>query len=59
MATQGTGPARQWLNTADTGLSSYSTWRTGALLRWQKKRGILRSVKDPQHGRFDLWEIAV
>jgi hypothetical protein len=35
------------------------TWRTGALLRWQKSRGILRSVKDPQHGRFDLWEIAV
>jgi hypothetical protein len=31
----------------------------GALLRWQKKRGILRSVKDPQHGQFDLWEIAV
>ena len=30
-----------------------------ALLRWQKKRGILRNVKDPQHGRFDLWEIAV
>jgi hypothetical protein len=25
----------------------------------KKKRGILRSVKDPQHGRFDLWEIAV
>jgi hypothetical protein len=25
------------------------------LLRWQKKRGILRSVKDPKHGRFDLW----
>jgi hypothetical protein len=35
------------------------TRRTGALLRWQKRRGILRSVKDPQHGRFDLWEIAV
>jgi hypothetical protein len=33
--------------------------RTGTLLRWQKKRGVLRSVKDPQHGRFDLWEIAV
>jgi hypothetical protein len=25
----------------------------------KKKRGILRSVKDPQHGRFDLWEITV
>src|SRR5438874_2234721 len=24
------------------------TRRTGALLRWQKKRGTLRSVKDPQ-----------
>jgi hypothetical protein len=35
------------------------TRRTGALLRWQKKRGILKSVKDPKHGRFDLWEIAV
>jgi hypothetical protein len=35
------------------------TRRTGALLRWQKKRGFLRSVKDPQHDRFDLWEIAV
>jgi hypothetical protein len=33
--------------------------RTGALLRHQKRRGILRSVKDPKHGRFDLWEIAV
>src|SRR5690348_4869992 len=32
---------------------------TGPLPRWQKKRGILRSVKDPKHGRFDLWEIAV
>jgi len=20
---------------------------------------LLRSVKDPQHGRFDLWEIAI
>jgi hypothetical protein len=29
------------------------------MLRHQKKRGILRSIKDPQHGRFDLWEITV
>jgi hypothetical protein len=29
------------------------------LLSWQKKRGSLRSVKDPQHGQLDLWEIAV
>jgi hypothetical protein len=35
------------------------TRRTGALLRHQKKRGILRSVKDEKYGRFDLWEIAV
>ena len=47
------------LNTADISLLQLFTRRTGALLRWQKKRGILRSVKDPQHGRFDLWEIAV
>jgi hypothetical protein len=32
------------------------TRRTGALLRWPRKRGILYSVKDPQHGRFDLWD---
>jgi hypothetical protein len=32
---------------------------TGALLRQQKKRGILRLIKDPQYDRFDLWEIAV
>jgi hypothetical protein len=31
------------------------TRRTGAVLRHQKKRGILRSIKDPQYGRFDLW----
>jgi hypothetical protein len=44
---------------ADAALLQLFTRRTGALLRWQKKRGILRSVKDPEHGRFDLWEIAV
>jgi len=44
--------AERGLNTADTALLQLFT-RTGALLRWQKKRGILRSVKDPQHGRFD------
>jgi hypothetical protein len=47
------------LNTADKALLQLFTRRTGALLRWQKKRGILRSVIDPQHDRFDLWEIAV
>jgi hypothetical protein len=50
--------AERGLNTADTALQPF-TRRTDALLRWQKKRGILRSVKDPQHGRFDLWQIAV
>jgi hypothetical protein len=54
------GPmAERGLNTADAALLQHLTRRTGALLRWQKKRRILRSVKDPQHGRFDLWEIAV
>ena len=33
--------------------------RTGALLRRQRQRGILRSVKDPKHGKFNLWEIAL
>jgi hypothetical protein len=51
--------AERGLNTADVSLLQLFTRRTGALLRWQKKRGILRSIKDPQHGRFDLWEIAV
>jgi hypothetical protein len=51
--------AGRGLNTADVALLQLFTRRTGALLRWQRKRGILRSVKDPQHGRFDLWEIAV
>jgi hypothetical protein len=51
--------AERGLNTADAALLQLFTRRTGALLRHQKKRGILRSVKDPQHGRFDLWEIAV
>ena len=51
--------AERGLNTADISLLQLFTRRTGALLRWQRKRGILRSVKDPKHGRFDLWEIAV
>jgi hypothetical protein len=51
--------AERGLNTADKAMLQLITRRTGALLRWQKSRGILRSVKDPQHGRFDLWEIAV
>jgi hypothetical protein len=51
--------AERGLNSADPALLQLFTRRTGALLRWQKRRGILRSVKDPKHGRFDLWEIAV
>ena len=38
--------AERGLNTADAALLQLFTRRTGALLRWQKKRGILRSVKD-------------
>ena len=44
--------AERGLNTADKALLQLFTRRTGALLRWQKKRGILRSVKDPMHGRL-------
>jgi hypothetical protein len=51
--------AERGLNTADKSLLQLFTRRTGALLRWQKKRGIIRSVKDLKHGRFDLWQIAV
>jgi hypothetical protein len=51
--------AERGLNSAEAALLQLFTRRTGALLRWQKKRGILRSVKDEKHGRFDLWEIAV
>lgn len=51
--------AERGLNTADRALLQLYTRRTGALLRWQRKRGILRSIKDPKHGRFDLWETAV
>jgi hypothetical protein len=47
------------LNSADAALLQLFTRRTGALLRHQKKRGILRSFKDEKYGRFDLWEIAV
>jgi hypothetical protein len=47
------------VNTADVSLLQLFTRRTGALLRWQRERGILRCVKDPKHRRFNLWEIAV
>jgi hypothetical protein len=51
--------AERGLNTADTALLQLFTRRTGALLRWQRERGILRAIKDPKHGRSNLWEIAV
>jgi hypothetical protein len=51
--------AERGLNTADVSLLQLFTPAHGALLRHQKKRGILRSVKDPKHGKFNLWEIAV
>jgi hypothetical protein len=54
-----TGSLSVGSTTADIALLQLFTRRTGALLRHQKKRGILRSVKDPKHGRFDIWEIAV
>jgi len=59
MTTKELARACHGLNTTDTALLGRFTQRTGALLRCQKKRGILRSVTDPKHGRFDLWEIAV
>ncbi len=37
-------------NTADVSLLQLFTRRTGALLLWQRERGILRSVKDEKHG---------
>jgi hypothetical protein len=46
--------AERGLNTADISLLQLFTCRTGALLRHQKKRGILRSMKDEKYGRFDL-----
>jgi hypothetical protein len=51
--------AERGLNTADVSLLQLFT-----RLRWQRQRGILRSVKDPRHGRFDLgrsrskWKLA-
>jgi hypothetical protein len=51
--------AERGLNTADKALPQLFTVAPGALLRRQQKRGILRSIKDPKHGRFDLWEIVV
>jgi hypothetical protein len=51
--------AERGLNTADKALLQLFTRRTGALLRWQREHGILGSVKDPKHGKYNLWEIAV
>jgi hypothetical protein len=46
------------MNTADDALLKVMTRRTGASLRHYRERGSVRCIKDPQHGRFDLWEIA-
>lgn len=51
--------AERGLDTADTSLLKLFTRRTSALLGHQQERDVLRSVKDENHGRFDLWEIAV
>jgi hypothetical protein len=49
-------PDTSWPSAGSIPLLQLFTRRTGALLRWQRKRGILCSVKDPQHRRFDLWD---
>jgi hypothetical protein len=46
-------------NTADATMVTIMTRRAGALLRHYRERGSVRSIKDPERGRFDLWEIAV
>lgn len=46
-------------NTADDAMVKVMTRRAGALLRHYRERGSVRSIKDPKHGQFDLWEIAV
>jgi hypothetical protein len=51
--------AERGLNTADVSLLQLFTRRTGSMLRWQRERGLLRAIKDPKHGRFNLWEIGV
>jgi hypothetical protein len=45
------------LNTADDPIVKTYTRRAGALLRHYRERGMVRSVKDPRGGQFDLWEI--
>ena len=39
---------------ADVSLLQLFTRHTGALLRWERERGIFRPRKDPKHGRFNL-----
>lgn len=51
--------AERGLNTQDRDLVQLMTRRAGPLLRNQEKRGLLRVTKDPKHGRFCFWEIAV
>ena len=46
------------LNTADDPIVKTYTRRAGALLRHYRERGMVRSIKDPRGGQFDLWEIA-
>jgi hypothetical protein len=61
--TQNAGDTRmseRGLSTADAALLQLFTRRTGALLRWQKKSGILRSAKtrsmaDSICGRSRSW----
>jgi hypothetical protein len=45
-------------NTADANAVKVMTRRAGALLRHYRERGSVRSIKDPNRGQFDLWEIA-
>jgi hypothetical protein len=46
------------LNTADDAIVKTYTPRAGALLRHYRERGMVRSIKDPRGGQFDLWEVA-
>jgi hypothetical protein len=49
--------AERGVNVTDKPTLQLFTRRAGALLRSQLKRGVLRAVKDPKHGRFCFWEI--
>ena len=45
-------------NTRDETVLKVMTRRAGALLRHYRDRGMVRSIKDPRRGQFDLWEVA-